>query len=156
MRYNKLFFILFLVFSIFTSTVYCESSTAEPYTEEEFPETLHKLRRFEIITLGSMPFVSLDVSLGFSTYKLASGKSSSFINPFSSSSSETAYTEDEIKGIIITSLAISLGVGVSDFIVNQIKENKAKKQIKAESQNVTVSIADDPEAVKIILPEEEQ
>ena len=42
------------------------SKTAEPYKAEEFPGWMHDLRRAEIITLGAMPFVTFNISLGYS------------------------------------------------------------------------------------------
>ena len=41
------------------------STSPAPYEKEEFPDFLHDLRRFEIITLGSLPFVTLDTSLAY-------------------------------------------------------------------------------------------
>lgn len=143
----------FLLFSFLPLNIWADSTSPEPYTYEEFPDTMHKLRRFEIITLGSMPFVSLDISLGYSGYKYLSGKSTTFVNPFSSSQSET-YSENEIKGIILSSLGVSVGIGLCDFFINQYKEASAKKKLIKENQNINIiPIENDPEAVKILLPQ---
>ena len=58
-----------LSFSLFTSFMFgAETKNPEPYNKEEMPQTLQDLRRFEIITLGAMPFVMLDTTLGYSIY----------------------------------------------------------------------------------------
>lgn len=132
---------------------FSQSTTPEPYTEEEFPETMHKLRRFEIISLGSIPFVSLDIALGYSGYKYVTGKSSTFVNPFSVGSTD-AYSEDEIKGIIISSVCVGACIGVADLVVNELKANKKRKKIQKENQKINItSVVNDPDAVKIKLPE---
>ena len=45
------------------------STTPEPYRDNEFPQFLKDARRFEIITLGALPFVTLDTTLAYSTYR---------------------------------------------------------------------------------------
>ena len=59
-----------LLFNI-CSPIFAESTSTEPkeYTEDEFPQALEDLRRFEIITLGSLPFVTLNSTLVYSGIK---------------------------------------------------------------------------------------
>jgi len=155
MNFKKLLFII-SIFSVCLNFGFSESTSPEPYTYEEFPDTLHKLRRFEIISLGSIPFVSLDISLGYSGYKYATGKSEKFVNPFSSTA-DTAYTEDEIKGIIISSVCVGACIGLADLIVNEVKANKIKQKIKKENQQINInSVVNNPDAVKIKLPEKSE
>ena len=118
--------LLLLLISLFSQNLFADSSststTPKAYDDDEFPQALLDLRRFEIITLGSMPFVMLDTTLAYSAYKYASGKSTSF-NFLNSSS----YDKDETKKIILTSLGISASIGLTDFIVRLVKRSKAKK-----------------------------
>ena len=118
--------LLLLIISLFSQNLFADTSststTPKAYDDDEFPQALLDLRRFEIITLGSMPFVMLDTTLAYSAYKYASGKSTSF-NFLNSSS----YDKDETKKIILTSLGISASIGLTDFIVRLVKRSKAKK-----------------------------
>lgn len=118
--------LLLLLISLFSQNLFADSSststTPKAYDDDEFPQALLDLRRFEIITLGSMPFVMLDTTLAYSAYKYASGKSTSF-NFLNSSS----YDKDETKKIILTSLGISASIGLTDFIVRLVKRSKANK-----------------------------
>lgn len=118
--------LLLLLISLFLQNLFADTSststTPKAYDDDEFPQALLDLRRFEIITLGSMPFVMLDTTLAYSAYKYASGKSTSF-NFLNSSS----YDKDETKKIILTSLGISASIGLTDFIVRLVKRSKAKK-----------------------------
>lgn len=138
--------------------VYAENNVPEPYTEDEFPSFLYDLRRAEIITLGSMPFITLGTSLGYSFGKYAyhGFDSDYFSNPFAKTT-ESAYSADEQVGIILTSLGISLGIGITDFIVQTVKRNSKAKKIKNNDNSPIkiTPISEDPDAIKISLPNEE-
>lgn len=128
-------------------------TTPEPYKDEEFPQGLKDLRRFEIITLGSMPFVTLDTSLVYSGIRYAQHDFDSAYKPslFSSSS----YSQDEQIGIILTSLGISVGIGLTDYIVQVVKRNNKKKRNQKTYDDISIyPISEDPDAVKIALPED--
>ena len=129
------------------------SKTPEPYKPEEFPGWMHDLRRAEIITLGAMPFITFNVSLGYSfaSYAMHGFDSNYFVNPFANSSDDNAYTSDEQMAIIITSLCISTGIGITDFIVHAAKRNSAfRKQKNRNNGPIKINpILEDPEAVKI-------
>ena len=118
-------------------------SDAEPYDTKAVPQWLKDVRRGEIITLGSWPFTTLLVSISYSFGMFAAHNwdSSYFRNPFSSSGE--GYSYDEIKGVLLTSAAISVGIGVTDLIVNIVKREKAKKRRNAEQlKNITVTPVD--------------
>jgi len=150
-----------LIFSILFNTalpLFSEESTdttPKPYEEDEFPQALKDLRRFEIITLGALPFVTLDTSLAYSTYRYARNDFDDDYKPdiFSSSS----FSQEEQKGIILTSVGICVGIGLSDLIVQLIKRS-AKKRKKPEvnyDDIAVVPIAEDNDASEIPLPSEE-
>lgn len=150
MKNLKIIFFLIILFSVFNFPLFCDSTstTAKPYNSEEFPQGLKDLRRFEIITLGSMPFVMMDVNFVYAGIKVANGSSSSY-NPFNTSS----YTEDEQVKLILTSLGVSTCIGLTDFIVQKIKQsfaNKKSKKISNEDNSILViPIEEDPDAIKI-------
>ena len=130
---------------------FSEDTTPKPYKTDEFPQTLKDIRRFEIITLGALPFVTLDTTLAYSTYRYAKNDFNDAYKPdiFSSSS----FSQDEQRGIILTSAGICLGIGLSDLVVQIIKRNtkKRKKQINYDDIAV-IPISEDQDASVIPLP----
>ncbi|MBD5408291.1 MAG: hypothetical protein HDR54_02695 [Treponema sp.] len=148
-----------LVFSLFINLFPCFSDTAnttpEPYKEDEFPSWLSDLRRAEIITLGAMPFVVLDVELAYSlgTFAAHGFNTEYFKNPFASSS-ENAYTTEEQKNLLLISLGICLGIGITDFIVNRVKNSRrAKRALAQQNKNIQIEpISENPDATLIPPP----
>ena len=138
---------IILIFSLFAQNLFsAESKTPEPYSDNEFPGFLHDLRRAEIITLGAMPFITFNATLGYSLGKFAFNNFDSqyFVNPFAQSS-DSSFSTDEQIGIILTSLGISLCIGITDFIVNSVKRSNAKKKIN----NPNNPIKNDPDAIQL-------
>ncbi|MBO4318906.1 MAG: hypothetical protein J5857_00350 [Treponema sp.] len=138
----KKFLVIFTVLSLlFSSQLFAEdtkSTEPEPYEKSEFPEWLLNLRRSEIVTLGSVPFTTLAVSLTYSTIQYATGKTTSFPSPFNKNA---AYTQDDMKIIVGVSLGVSLVIGIVDFIITMVKhKNQVKIQQRAiqESNNITI------------------
>ena len=108
--------------------------TIEPYTKDEFPGWLQDLRRAEIVSLGSLPFVTLGVTLGYSLFRYFSHDMNPdyFPNPFAKSSSAARLTTDEQLGILFTSLGVAAAVGITDFTISSIqrhKRNKAQEEL---------------------------
>ena len=147
-----------LIFSLLLNTslpVFSEDTTPKPYDDKEFPQTLKDIRRFEIITLGALPFVTLDTTLAYSTYRYARKDFDDAYKPdiFSSAS----FSQDEQKGIILTSAGICVGIGLTDLIVQIVRRSakKKKKQINYDDIAV-VPIAEDEDAQIIPLPSESE
>ena len=131
--------------------IFSEDTTPKPYEEDEFPQTLKDIRRFEIITLGALPFVTLDTTIVYSNLRYAQNDFDSAYKPdiFSSSS----FTQDEQKGIILTSLGICVGIGLSDLIVQLIKRSSKKRKQEINYDDIAViPISEDPDAVELPLP----
>lgn len=153
---KKIIFFTVLI-SLLSSSFPVFSETPEPYQKDEFPGILHDIRRAEIITLGSMPFITFSATLGYSFGKYASHNfdSSYFVNPFSSTD-ENSFSTDEQIGILLTSLGISAGIGLTDFIVHTIKRNNRQKKLKKQ-KNTEIQITpirEDPDAIKIPPPKD--
>ncbi len=144
---NKTIFAAIIIFLfIAVANSFCQTNTTpEPYSDDEFPQFMLDLRRFEIITLGSMPFITLNSSIVYNGYKFASGKTDTF-NPLATAD----YTQDEMENIIITSLCISAGIGLTDYIVNLVKRSRIKRRLRQQDSNI--SIEENPDAVRIPLP----
>lgn len=150
-RMKRRFVFLLLVFSLLFNS-FCFAETAEPYDTSELPESLLDLRRFEIVTLGSLPFVMLDSTLAYSTYRFAVEGTGS-PTPFASSSN---FSTDEQMGLVLTSLGISVGIGLTDLIIRIIKRGVSNKRIKKESGKdiQIIPVTENPDAVRIQLPSE--
>lgn len=157
MNHKFIRLILTLLFISFSFTGFCETSndtSPEEYNKDEIPQALHDLRRFEIITLGALPFVTLDATLTYSTIRYAQHNfDSAYIPNIFASSQEGGFTTEEQFGILLSSLGISVGIGITDYIVRLISRNvKKKKILKTRNKDLTItSISDDPEATKIEL-----
>lgn len=150
---SKILFFSFLI--NFTIPLFSEDKTPKPYEDDEFPQTLKDIRRFEIITLGALPFVTLDTTLAYSTYRYAKNDFNAAYKPdiFSSSS----FTQDEQKGIILTSLGICVGIGATDLIVQLIKRSSKKRKAQVNYDDIAVTpITEDEDASQIPLPQEFQ
>lgn len=133
-----------------------DDTTPEPYEKDEFPSWVSDLRRAEIITLGAMPFITLNVSLcySFGNYAIHDFDSAYFVNPFAQTSDANSFSTDEQIGILLTSLGICLGIGITDFIVHSVKRSKRKKQLRTQKRgNINIeSVADSPDATRIPPP----
>lgn len=147
---KKVFSVLVFLSLIFSQNIFAEENkNPEPYKSEEFPQALKDIRRFEIITLGSMPFVMLDSNICYSFIRYYKNDKNPEYKP--SPFGAKNYTQDEQLGLIFTSLAISSGIGLTDFIVQKIKLAKHKKQnSKIETGNINITpISEDPDAIRI-------
>jgi len=151
-----IFTMLFNICSpVFSQTT---DSTPKEYTEEEFPQALHDLRRFEIVSLGALPFVTLNSTLVYSGIKWIDNDFDPAYspNPFAPKS-DSGYTTEEQMGVLLVSLGISVGIGLTDYIVRVIKRNSKKKKANKTNKNITISsIENDPTATKITLEKDNE
>ncbi len=130
------------------------STSPKPYEDDEFPQTLKDIRRFEIITLGALPFVTLDTTLVYSNYRYARNDFDDAYKP--DIFSPASYSQEEQKGIILTSVGVCVGIGLTDLIVQIIKRNIKKKKPQINYDDIAViPISEDKDASKIPLPEAE-
>jgi len=126
--FSFLFFIL--LFNNFSLSFADTSST--DYNDINFPQWTKDLRRTEIITFGSLPFVTLWTSLGYGL--IVQG---SFHNPLDKSTSN--YTESQQKQIISIAAGVSLTLGLTDLFINVISRNiKKRKQDKIEKTIIVI------------------
>lgn len=129
---NRFFAIIFLSLTIPLIAEKQPVITIEPYTQNSTPSWLKNARRTEIVTIGSIPFTVLTTTLVYSFYRYAKNDfNKQYIpNPFPTSSKEARLTTDEQLGILFTSLGLSLAIGLTDFIVMQVKDSKRKKELQ--------------------------
>ena len=130
---KKIAFLIFFVslFSVFP--VYAEdtkvSRTPDPYGAEEFKQWQKDLRRFEIITFGALPFVSLLSFWAYDIGRSIAHKGDPAYNPWPLKDAKIAVklTEKEQLGVFLTAVGISLGVAIIDLTHRSIKRANAKK-----------------------------
>lgn len=151
MKYKKIISVFLLLCFIFSLSAETKNTTPEPYKDDEFPVFLKDLRRFEIVTLGSIPFVLMDTNLVYSSIDYFSGESTANPSPFVTKNYEKP--EDFFTDKTVwTTVGVSVGIGLTDLIVQiikrNIKKNNAKKRISNSAINIT-KIEDDPDAVRI-------
>ena len=86
------------------------STEPVPYDKNEFPQWSKDLRRAEIVSFGSLPFVTIGVTMGYGSYLYFTGSTSSFPNPLDKSGNSFS-SEEQLK-IFGMSLGISCGMKV--------------------------------------------
>lgn len=127
----KNIFLIVIFAAIFSSPL-----SAQEVTNDKTPTVWEDIRRTEIVTLGSLPFVTILTTLGFSigTFIANDFDSAYAPNPFAGNSA--GFTQDQQLQIFLTSLGISLGVGVADLTVRLIKRSVDKKRSEQNRQRV--------------------
>ena len=125
-RFLALLLLFAVSFSLFAQTE--PTVKVEGYKKgETTPSWLKNLRRAEIVSLGSLPFTTLSVTLGYSLIKgFGNGFADGVPNPLQKDKS--GFSTKEQLGIFFTSIGISLFIGVTDYIVSTIKDKKSEKQ----------------------------
>lgn len=127
---------------------------------KELPSWVKDLRRAEIVTLGSLPFTTLGATLAYSLYRYGANdfKPAYIPNPFPLSSTEAKLSTDEQIGIIATAAGISLAVGITDFIVMQVKQSRKKKALEKirEEQGTVIRIREGASQDADNIPNENQ
>jgi hypothetical protein len=110
-------------------SAHAEEPKPEEYRPEEFAAWMHKLRRGEVILVGSLPFSVFVVTLAYDTVRY-------FVHvnemdarryapwPFRPPDAEE-YTPGENIGVAVGVLACSLAVSVADYIIGEIRERRA-------------------------------
>lgn len=105
-----------------------------PYDPNEFSTWQKDLRRAEIISFGSLPFVTFMASIYYDVYRYYEhGQQSAYRPwPFKDNDTAIATSEDSQKSIILMSVGISLGVALFDYgfraIRREIRNKKAEKE----------------------------
>ncbi len=112
---RTIFIVFFALFFVFQS--FSEDST---WKNVEFPQWSRDLRRTEIITLGSLPFVTLWTTLGYSIAVYGE-----FRNPLDKSTD--SFTSEDQKHVIAISAGVCVALGLTDLALTLIKRHSRKK-----------------------------
>ncbi len=143
-----------LIFSLFLNIsfpAFAADTTPKPYDSDEFPQTMKDIRRFEIITLGALPFVTLDTTLAYSTWRYVQHDFDSAYQPdiFAASS----FSQEEQRNLILTSLGVCIGIGLTDLIVQIIRRSHKKRTTQINYDDISIiPISEDEDAQIIPLP----
>ena len=136
----KITALIFLIFTLSIHGSYAQSSDnlkPEPYGPDEFPKWQHDLRRVEIITFGSLPFITFFTSIGYDVYRYSQHnyKEEYLPWPFKKTDIAIPLNEKEQKNIFFASLGISFLFALIDYTVQTTKHKKqVQKQSIQESQ----------------------
>ena len=135
---KKAFLISALVFSLVlpvsAATTTSSSTTPEEYQPHEFPQWAHDLRRTEIIAFGSLPFVTMGVSLLYSTYLFYTGEESSFLNPLTIADS---FSSDQQINILKISVGVSAVLGLVDLGITVLRRSSINYRLMKKQKNVS-------------------
>ena len=143
-----------LIFSLLLNIslpAFATDTTPKPYDNDELPQTMKDIRRFEIITLGALPFVTLDTTLAYSTWRYVQHDFDSAYQPdiFAASS----FSQEEQRNLILTSLGVCIGIGLTDLIVQIIRRSHKKRTTQINYDDISIiPISEDEDAQIIPLP----
>ena len=136
--------LLFMLFSLAGAVCFSQNSSNNDSNtnstaqnekfDKDFPQWAKDLRRTEIITLGSLPFVTIWTTVLYSLTVYGE-----MTNPMDRNTS--SFTEDDQWKIIGFSLGTCAALGVTDLVISLIKrhsnESKAKKTFKYREIQIT-------------------
>lgn len=116
--------------------------TPDPYGINEFNTWQKDLRRFEIISFGALPFVSLLSFWAYDMIRYATHNRDPAYKPWPVKNPAIAQplTETEQLGVFFTSVGISIGVALIDFSYRAIKRSIQKKKIDSLNLNAEDAI----------------
>lgn len=126
-----------------------DSDEPEPYDKEKNPLWLRDLRRFEIVSLGSVPFALLPTTVAYGAYLKSQGERGHVPGPLSQSSFDE-WQQVKLMGITV---GVGLCIGTVDFAVNQIvrhSRNKRQKRINLKEQVIVIPFSENSSPETII------
>ena len=128
--------------------------TPVPYTKEEFPLWQREVRRFEILSFGALPFVTLLSFWGYDMIRAAQHPKDPAYYPWPLKQADkaVALTEKEQLGVFLTAAGISVTIALIDITYRAIKRSAEKKRLEREN-----AFTEDPiQFTPIVLPIEEE
>lgn len=103
-----------LTVAMLLSPLAVSAEEPEPYDPEEFPRFARDLRRFEIISLGTIPLTLLFTSFGYRIYRVSTEDISW--------RDAGVFDADQRRRVLTIGLSLSAAVGVLDFILGRLEE----------------------------------
>lgn len=157
---RKLIF-MFILISIISSQIFAEENAS---LQNEKAQFLSDMRRLEVISLGALPFVTMDVSLVYTGIKSVTNDDSTnkiTPTPFAQfkydPETDGAFWSSDCGKVIMYSAIASLSVGLTDYVIHLIKRGTfSSKNKKNTEKNIIISdLENDPDATKLSLPQNE-
>ena len=109
------------------------------------PQWVKDLRRWEIVTFGSIPFTMFTATFAMDMYRWSQANGLDFSDagrryapwPLKSAGA-IAMESKEMENTIIIAAGLSIAIGVTDFVIVQIKRNRARKRAEALPVGTTI------------------
>lgn len=148
---SAFFFFSILPQNLFAADSSSSSKSAAKYDDINFPQWVKDFRRTEIITFGSLPFVTLWTTVGYSLYEYGE-----FRNPLDKSTD--SFTEDDQWKIIKISAATCVALGLTDLTINLIRRTQKERRLRKlrEMQPYTITPAKERELPKLMEAETDE
>lgn len=133
------FFLLCLMCAVQVPLIADEEKKEEhipvPYTKEEFPLWQRELRRFEILSFGALPFVTLLSFWGYDIIRAAKHPKDPAYYPWPLKQADKAiaFTEKEQRNIFFTAIGISVTIALIDITYRAIKRSAERKRLEREN-----------------------
>lgn len=91
----------------------------EPYTRDEFSDSMHALRRAEIIAVGAYPFTLLFTILVYDYARWAGQGFAAEAAPFRRPAGEDPFSNDEKVGIALGAAGVAVAVAAADYLLGR-------------------------------------
>lgn len=125
----------FLLLAVLAFQVQAQTQAAE---ENEVPQWVKDLRRWEIVAFGSIPFTMFTATFAMDMYRWSQANGMDFSDegrryaPWPLKSAGALAMESKEQEITITIAAsLSVAIAFADLIIVQVKRNKARKRAEA-------------------------
>lgn len=101
-----------------------DSTQPEEYDKSEFPDPLLKIRRFEIITVGSLPFTYLFTSIAYDYFLYVNNDFDSLYSPWPfKNPAAPPYETSDYLTILASAAVVSVSIATADFIIGLIQSD---------------------------------
>ena len=130
-----------------TLLAHCFADEATSYDDIAFPQWAKDLRRTEIITFGSLPFVTIWVTLAYSEIKYGE-----FHNPLDKSAD--GFSTDDQKQIMQFAALSCVALGVTDLTITLVRRLVKNRKATRERPPEAIVITHNDESTKDGPPEE--
>jgi len=115
-----------------------DDHTPDPYTKAEFPLWQRELRRFEILSFGALPFITMMSFWGYDIIRFAQHPRDPryYPWPFKPNQGAVSLTENEQFGVFLTAIGLSITVGIIDITYRAIKRSAELKRLERENLSI--------------------
>ncbi|MFP4642958.1 MAG: hypothetical protein ACLFM0_01240 [Spirochaetales bacterium] len=116
MMFSRIPVIALLAVLLVAQPVASQDTEPQPYEPDEFPRVARDLRRFQIVTLGSVPLTLFFSSLGYRIWRIGNETELSWRD-------SGVYTQEQRDRVLTIGLSLSVGVGVLDYMLGVFSDD---------------------------------